>query len=75
MRPADHRGKAAVKRRRDSPAASRVPDVRHVAVNDFQQVEKGQLPVQIDDADYEARVARAESALAAAGLAVLIRPL
>jgi membrane fusion protein, multidrug efflux system len=38
-------------------------DVRRVAVGDFQQVTKGDLLVQIDDADYKARVAQAEAAL------------
>jgi membrane fusion protein, multidrug efflux system len=37
--------------------------VRHVPVDDFQRVRKGDLLVQIDDADYQARVAQAEAAL------------
>src|SRR5579863_3952988 len=45
-------------------------DVRHVAVGDFQEVKKGQLLVQIDDADYQARVAQAEAALAGAEAAI-----
>jgi membrane fusion protein (multidrug efflux system) len=44
--------------------------VRHVAVNDFQPVQKGQLLVEIDDADYQARVAQAEAALAGAEAAI-----
>jgi membrane fusion protein (multidrug efflux system) len=45
-------------------------DVLRVAVNDFQQVKKGALLVQIDDADYKARVAQAEAALLGAEAAV-----
>ncbi|HVH75810.1 MAG TPA: HlyD family secretion protein [Stellaceae bacterium] len=45
-------------------------DVRHVAVNDFQQVEKGDLLVQIDDADYKARVAQVQAALLGAQAAI-----
>jgi membrane fusion protein, multidrug efflux system len=44
--------------------------VRHVAVNDFQLVKKGDLLVLIDDADYQARVAQAEAALAGAEAAI-----
>jgi membrane fusion protein (multidrug efflux system) len=44
--------------------------VRHVAVNDFERVEKGQLLVEIDDADYKARVAQAEAALLGAEAAI-----
>jgi membrane fusion protein (multidrug efflux system) len=45
-------------------------DVRRVAVSDFQQVKKGDLLVQIDDADYKARVAQAEAALIGAEAAI-----
>jgi membrane fusion protein (multidrug efflux system) len=45
-------------------------NVRHVAVGDFQQVEKGDLLVQIDDADYKARVAQAEAAVLGAEAAI-----
>jgi membrane fusion protein, multidrug efflux system len=41
-------------------------DIRRVAVNDFEQVKKGQLLVEIDDDDYKARVAQAAAALAQA---------
>ena len=41
-------------------------DIRRVAVNDFQRVKKGDLLVEIDDADYKARVAQAAAALAQA---------
>jgi membrane fusion protein, multidrug efflux system len=44
--------------------------VRHVAVGDFQQVKRGDLLVQIDDADYKARVAQAEAAVAGAQAAI-----
>ena len=44
--------------------------VRHVAVGDFQRVEKGDLLVEIDDADYQAEVARAEAALLGAQAAI-----
>ncbi|HTV90149.1 MAG TPA: HlyD family secretion protein [Stellaceae bacterium] len=44
--------------------------VRHVAVGDFQRVKQGDLLVQIDDADYKARVAQAEAALAGAEAAI-----
>ena len=44
--------------------------VRHVAVDDFQYVKAGDLLVEIDDADYRARVAQAEADLAAAQAAI-----
>jgi membrane fusion protein (multidrug efflux system) len=44
--------------------------VRHVAVDDFQYVQAGDLLVQIDDADYRARVAQAEANLAGAQAAI-----
>src|SRR5579863_534960 len=45
-------------------------DVRHVAVGDFQQVKKGDLLVQIDDSDYQARVEEARAALLGAEAAI-----
>jgi membrane fusion protein (multidrug efflux system) len=45
-------------------------DVRHVAVNDFEEVTKGQLLVQIDDEDYKARVDEARAALRGAEAAI-----
>jgi membrane fusion protein, multidrug efflux system len=44
--------------------------VRHVAVDDFQRVAKGDLLVEIDDADYKAQVAQAEAALLGAEAAI-----
>jgi membrane fusion protein (multidrug efflux system) len=44
--------------------------VRHVAVDDFERVQKGELLVEIDDADYRARVAQAEAALLGADAAI-----
>jgi membrane fusion protein, multidrug efflux system len=44
--------------------------VSHVAVDDFQYVKAGDLLVQIDDADYRARVAQAEADLAGAEAAI-----
>jgi membrane fusion protein, multidrug efflux system len=44
--------------------------VRRVAVNDFQRVRQGELLVQIDDADYKARVAQAEADVAGALAAI-----
>ena len=41
-------------------------EVQKVAVNDFQRVKAGDLLVQIDPADYQAQVAQAEAAVAAA---------
>src|SRR6202051_2148043 len=45
-------------------------EVLKVAVNDFQRVKVGDLLVQIDPADYEAQVAQAEAAVAAAQAAL-----
>ena len=45
-------------------------EVLAVAVNDFQHVKAGDLLVQIDPADYEAQVAQAEAAVAAAQAAL-----
>ncbi len=44
--------------------------VGHVAVNDFQRVQKGELLVEIDDADYQAQVAQAQAALLGAEAAI-----
>jgi membrane fusion protein (multidrug efflux system) len=44
--------------------------VRHVAVDDYQYVKAGDLLLQIDDADYRARVAQAEANLAGAQAAI-----
>jgi membrane fusion protein (multidrug efflux system) len=45
-------------------------EVKVVAVDDFQHVKTGDLLVQIDPADYEAQVAQAEDAVAAAQAAL-----
>jgi membrane fusion protein, multidrug efflux system len=45
-------------------------DVSSVPVTDFEQVKKGDLLVQIDDADYKARVDQAEAALRGAEAAI-----
>jgi membrane fusion protein, multidrug efflux system len=44
--------------------------VRHVSVDDFQYVKAGDLLVEIDDADYRAKVAQAEADLAGAEAAI-----
>jgi membrane fusion protein (multidrug efflux system) len=44
--------------------------VRDVKVSDFQAVHKGDLLVQLDDADYQAQVAQARAAVAAAKAAI-----
>jgi membrane fusion protein, multidrug efflux system len=44
--------------------------VRRVDVDDYQRVKKGALLVEIDDADYKARVAQAEAALLGAQAAI-----
>jgi membrane fusion protein, multidrug efflux system len=59
-----------------TPLAAHVPGyVRSVAVGDFDAVRKGQLLVQLDDADYRAQVAEAEAAANASksALNVLMR--
>ena len=49
-----------------TPLAARVPGyVQRVAVGDFDSVKKGQLLVELVDADYRAQVAQAEAAEAA----------
>ena len=45
-------------------------NIRRVAVNDFQRVKKGDLLVEIDEADYQARVEQADAALAQAEAAI-----
>jgi membrane fusion protein, multidrug efflux system len=45
-------------------------EVLSVAVNDFQRVRKSQLLVQIDPADYEAEVERADAGVVGAGAAL-----
>jgi membrane fusion protein (multidrug efflux system) len=50
-----------------TPLAARVPGyVQHVAVGDFDAVKKGQLLVELVDADYRAQLAQAEAAAQAA---------
>jgi membrane fusion protein, multidrug efflux system len=44
--------------------------VRHVAVDDFQRVKAGDLLVEIEDADYRAKVAQAEADLLGAQAAI-----
>jgi membrane fusion protein (multidrug efflux system) len=44
--------------------------VRHVAVDDFQRVKAGDLLVEIDDADYRAKVAQAEADVLGAQAAI-----
>jgi membrane fusion protein, multidrug efflux system len=44
--------------------------VRHVAVDDFQRVQAGDLLVEIDDSDYRAKVAQAEADLLGAQAAI-----
>jgi membrane fusion protein (multidrug efflux system) len=44
--------------------------VRHVAVDDFQRVKKGELLIEIEDDDYKARVAQAEADLLGAQAAI-----
>jgi membrane fusion protein (multidrug efflux system) len=44
--------------------------VREVSVSDFQTVHRGDLLVQLDDADYRAQVAQADAAVAAAKAAI-----
>ncbi len=45
-------------------------NIRSVLVDDFQHVKNGDLLVEIDDADYQARVAQAAAALAGAEAAI-----
>src|SRR5262250_1105005 len=46
-----------------TPLSTKVPGlVREVKVNDYQQVHKGELLVQLDDDDYKAQLAQAAAA-------------
>src|ERR1700751_2751178 len=54
-----------------TPLSTKVPGlVREVKVNDYQQVHKGDLLVQLDDDDYKAQVAQAVAAVEAAKAAL-----
>ena len=54
-----------------TPLSTKVPGlVREVSVNDYQQVHKGDLLVQLDDDDYKARVGQAAAAVEAARAAI-----
>ena len=54
-----------------TPLSTRVPGlVREVRVNDYQEVHKGDVLVQLDDDDYEAQVAQATAGVEAAKAAL-----
>jgi membrane fusion protein, multidrug efflux system len=54
-----------------TPLSTKVPGlVREVKVNDYQQVHKGDLLVQLDDDDYKAQVAQALAGIEAAKAAI-----
>lgn len=54
-----------------TPLSTKVPGlVRQVVVNDYQQVHKGDLLVQLDDDDYKAQVAEAVAGVEAAKAAI-----
>jgi membrane fusion protein (multidrug efflux system) len=54
-----------------TPLSTKVPGlVREVSVNDYQQVHKGDLLVQLDDDDYKAQVGQAGAAVEAARAAI-----
>jgi membrane fusion protein, multidrug efflux system len=54
-----------------TPLSTKVPGlVREVKVNDYQQVHKGEILVQLDDDDYKAQVAQAVAAVEAAKAAL-----
>ena len=54
-----------------TPLSTKVPGlVRDVKVNDYQQVHKGDLLVQLDDDDYKAQVAQAVAGVEAAKAAI-----
>ena len=54
-----------------TPLSTKVPGlVREVRVNDYQQVHKGDLLVQLDDDDYKAQVAQAVAGVEAARAAI-----
>src|ERR1700747_1270829 len=55
-----------------TPLSTKVPGlVREVKVNDYQQVRKGELLVQLDDEDYKAQVAQAAAGVEAAKAALV----
>jgi membrane fusion protein, multidrug efflux system len=55
-----------------TPLSTKVPGlVREVEVNDYQQVHKGDVLVQLDDDDYKAQVAQAVAGVEAAKAALL----
>src|SRR5262249_3196581 len=54
-----------------TPLSTKVPGlVREVKVNDYQQVHKGDVLVQLDDDDYKAQVAQAAAGVEAAKAAL-----
>jgi membrane fusion protein, multidrug efflux system len=54
-----------------TPLSTKVPGlVREVSVNDYQQVHKGEVLVQLDDDDYKAQVAQAAAGVEAAKAAL-----
>jgi membrane fusion protein, multidrug efflux system len=54
-----------------TPLSTKVPGlVREVSVNDYQQVHKGEVLVQLDDDDYKAQVAQAAAGVEAARAAL-----
>jgi len=54
-----------------TPLSTKVPGlVREVKVNDYQQVHKGDILVQLDDDDYKAQVAQAAAGVEAAKAAI-----
>jgi membrane fusion protein, multidrug efflux system len=54
-----------------TPLSTKVPGlVREVSVNDYQQVHKGEVLVQLDDDDYKAQVAQAVAGVEAARAAL-----
>ncbi len=54
-----------------TPLSTKVPGlVREVKVNDYQQVHKGEVLVQLDDDDYKAQVAQAAAGVEAAKAAI-----
>jgi membrane fusion protein, multidrug efflux system len=54
-----------------TPLSTRVPGiVQHVLVSDYQKVHAGELLVELEDSDYQAQVAQAAAAVAAAKAAI-----
>jgi membrane fusion protein, multidrug efflux system len=54
-----------------TPLSTRVPGiVQHVLVSDYQKVHAGDLLVELEDSDYQAQVAQANAAVAAAKAAI-----